>query len=189
MLLCTSSYFAIAYVAGGGVECSLFLSVPLWSHPGYSASHQDRLHMWMWFPYNARSACLFPGSEVRKVTLWLWPCTPIACWCSHRPIAHVCVLSVCLFVHLWSLFGRVFPCVKHLGAWCVSYLPASALEQPWLCVSKLSVCLNFHWYLAPISSSRLSVEPILPPSIYFSIAFSAVLLDMQFQSVALYLCD
>lgn len=56
--------------------------------------------------------------------------------------------------------------------------------EPWLCASKLSVCLNFHWYLAPISSSPLSVEPILPASIYVSIAFSAVLLDIQFQSVA-----
>ena len=144
MLLCTSCYIAVAYVAGGVVvECSLFLSVPLWSHPDYSAPWQDR----QWRP-----------SYVDVVSQWCqvslsvpWWCTMkghsmafsvypyfIACWCSHGPIAHVRVLSVCLFVHLWSLCSGVFPCVKHLGAWCISYLPASALERPWLCVSKLS---------------------------------------------------
>ena len=67
-------------------------------HPSRMGS--EGLHVWMWFPNNAMSVTPFPWQCTKKGVLWLWlnlVSLLVTCLCSHKPIAHVCVLYVCLY--------------------------------------------------------------------------------------------
>ena len=142
ILQCTSCYLARFFLSAATCRWHknmlqvLLLSVAFsyrflcvitsWLQCTSAGQATEGLHMWMWFPNDARSACLFPGTAAALYYLWLWAVSLTACWCFRRPIAHVHVLCVCLFVHLWSWFSGVVPPVpwQCRASWCLlNHLP------------------------------------------------------------------